>query len=119
MDKNNPIGQNLKRLLRERGMKAIQLAEEAGINCGQVSRILNGKCYPSVKSLNRIADVLGVTPGTLLDGKLPHPNESLDEPIIDPSIQIALRSFKKLGPEDRKQLAWVIRRFAQLKENRA
>jgi transcriptional regulator with XRE-family HTH domain len=116
---NNQLGQNLKQLLVERGMRASELAELASINGGQLSRILNGKSYPSIESLSRIADVLGVTPGMLLDGEMSESAEADEEPILDASLQVALRSFRKLSKDDKKQLAWIMKKFAFFLEERA
>jgi transcriptional regulator with XRE-family HTH domain len=107
------LAKNLQRLLDERGMKPIQLADKAPMSRGQLCRILQGQSFPSIKSLERLAHVLGVPPGTLLDG------EADDELVLNSSIRVALRSFKKLTDEDQKHLTWIIHRFAQNAGNHA
>ena len=57
-------------MLRRHGMRPTQLARLANVNPGQLSQIMHGKAFPSIDSLRRIASVLGVSPGMLLDGKI-------------------------------------------------
>lgn len=111
MKANKRLGQNIQRLLIDRGLKAASLAREAQLNPGHLSRIINGEAYPSIEGLHRIACVLGVTPGTLLDGA---PNQGeIPDLEIDSTAAVALRCFKKLSAEDKKQLTWIIQRYAQ------
>ena len=111
MKGNHRLGKNIQRLLIDRGLKAASLARSADVNPGHLSRIMKGEAYPSIECLHRMADVLGVTPGTLLDGE---PNQGeIPDLEIDSTAAVALRCFKKLSAEDKKQLTWIIRRFAQ------
>ncbi|MBI1924979.1 hypothetical protein HYR99_12120 [Candidatus Poribacteria bacterium] len=87
MKGNHRLGKNIQRLLIDRGLKAADLARSAEL------------------------EVLGVTPGTLLDGE---PNQGeIPDLEIDSTAAVALRCFKKLSAEDKKQLTWIIQRFAQ------
>jgi len=116
MDRNEKLGRTLKQLLAARGMKVSELARRAKIDNGQISRVLRGQPCLSIDSLRRVSDVLGVTPGTLLDGKVP---EFDDEAKSNYSASILFRSFKKLSPEDRQQVQWIVERFTETEENRA
>ncbi|WP_455597199.1 helix-turn-helix domain-containing protein [Cloacibacillus porcorum] len=53
------------RLLKK--MTQEQLAEAVDISVGYISALENGKKSPSIKRLEKIADVLGVTPTSLFD----------------------------------------------------
>ena len=108
----NQLGQTIQRLLRERGMKPIELAHRAHINRGQLSRILQGRASLSIESLERIAAVLGVAPGTLLEGE-PHEVRDLTAQLQrEPTLAVALRSLRKLPESDRVQVISIIERFA-------
>ncbi len=50
----------LKELLQERGMKQVTLAERVGVEKGYVSELVAGKKIPSLGTLEKIADALGV-----------------------------------------------------------
>ncbi|WP_322075551.1 transcriptional regulator [Burkholderia cenocepacia] len=56
---------NILRLLDERGMTKHELAEKAGISISFLSELTNGKANPSLKTMEAIAQALGV-PLTLL-----------------------------------------------------
>ena len=57
MDK--PIGEQIKAARVERGMSQAVLAEELGMHESQVSRLENGKTNPTIRTLRRVAEVLG------------------------------------------------------------
>ena len=62
------VGQNLKELRRRKGLTLREVAEAADVSKGFVSQIERGNANPSIGVLKRIADVLGVTLGALVDG---------------------------------------------------
>ena len=63
------------------------------------------------QALENSARTLEVTAGTLLDGA---PNQGeIPDLEIDSTAAAALRCFKKLSAEDKKQLTWIIQRYAQ------
>lgn len=65
-----PVGylDQLKVLRRKRGLSQAQLAELIGVEQPTVQRWESGKRMPDLESLQTLAQVLGVTPGSLLDG---------------------------------------------------
>ena len=50
----------LKDLMKAKGMTSVRIAELVGMHKTNVSNIINGKQMPSVETLERFADVLGV-----------------------------------------------------------
>lgn len=60
--------EQLKALRRKRGLSQAQLAELIGVEQPTVQRWESGKRMPDLDSLQTLAQVLGVTPGSLLDG---------------------------------------------------
>ena len=111
MAANHQLGQTIQKLLRERGMKPIELAHQAQIDRGQLSRILQGRSSPSLQSLERIAAVLGVPAGSLLEGKTYNANELVTQLQRDSSLALALRSLQKLPESDKAQVITIIERF--------
>ena len=57
----------LKAIRLERGLKQSEVAEKVGITQPTYSNIENGKRNPTVKTLRKIAKVLGVQISDLLD----------------------------------------------------
>jgi transcriptional regulator with XRE-family HTH domain len=120
----NRLGKNIHRAMEARRIKLSELARLAGIDSGQLCRVIKGEASLSIQSLERIAAALGVSAGFLLDGetqgdgataKLP-PNESdpeLIQLLSDPGIAVCLRALGKLSESDKRTVAKVILRFAQ------
>ena len=50
----------LKDLMKEKGMTSVRIAELVGMHKTNVSNIINGKQMPSVETLERFANALGV-----------------------------------------------------------
>ncbi len=51
----------LKEILADKGMKQVTLAERVGVEKGYVSELVSGKKVPSIPTLEKIADALGVS----------------------------------------------------------
>ena len=60
------LGQNLKRIREEKGMTQGDICRALDIDRGFISSIENGKRNPTVSTLKKIADVLGVSVDELL-----------------------------------------------------
>jgi len=63
------LGARIKSLRLERGLQQRQLAEKADLAPSMVSQIESGRLTPSLNTLRKIADALGVTIATLFDGQ--------------------------------------------------
>ena len=63
------LGENIQTIRKHRGMKQQELADKIGINMQSLSKIERGLNYPSFDTLEKIMDVLGVTPNELLSGE--------------------------------------------------
>lgn len=60
------IGENIKRLRREKDMTQEDFAELLGVSCQSVSRWENGICYPDMELLPTISDLFQITVDKLL-----------------------------------------------------
>lgn len=60
------IGENIKRLRRERDMTQEELAEQLDVSFQSVSRWENGACYPDMEMLPAVAGFFGVTVDSLM-----------------------------------------------------
>lgn len=57
-------------MVKQRGMKFIHLADKVGISPSHLSDIVNNKTGPSVKVLEKIADILTTSTDYLIKGTL-------------------------------------------------
>lgn len=64
-----PLGARVKALRVERGLQQRQLAEKAELTPSMVSQIESGRLTPSLNTLRRLAEALGVTIASLFDGQ--------------------------------------------------
>ena len=63
------LGENIQTIRKHRKMKQQELADKIGINTQSLSKIERGVNYPTFDTLEKIMDVLGVTPNELLSGE--------------------------------------------------
>ena len=61
------FGQNLRYLRKKKGLTQEQLSEKISIDIRQYSRIETGKGFPSLATLEKICDVLDISPAYLFD----------------------------------------------------
>ena len=73
------LGENIQTIRKFRGMKQQELADKIGINMQSLSKIERGVNYPTFDTLEKIMDVLGVTPNELLSGEWKYINQSEKE----------------------------------------
>jgi transcriptional regulator with XRE-family HTH domain len=62
------LGQNVRALRKKRGMSQEHLALEAELDRTYISQVERGRRNISVINLCRLAHVLGIPPGALLEG---------------------------------------------------
>jgi transcriptional regulator with XRE-family HTH domain len=67
MDWRRVLGENVRRVRRERALTQEQLAFEAQIDLTYLGGIERGRRNPSLLVMARIADALGVAPGALVE----------------------------------------------------
>jgi transcriptional regulator with XRE-family HTH domain len=62
------LGKNVRKLREAKGLSQEGFAFDAGLHRTYVSDIERGARNPTVRIVQRLADCLGVSPGSLLDG---------------------------------------------------
>ena len=67
MEWEKVVGENVRRLRKERGLTQEQLALSADLDLRYLGGIERGEHNPTVSVLGRFADVLNVLPGALFD----------------------------------------------------
>ena len=62
------LGSNIRKYRVEKGLTIAQLANMIGVDYSQIGRMERGVVNANVSIIFDIADALGVSPGSLLDG---------------------------------------------------
>ena len=60
------VGERLKKLREERGLTQSRLARQAGVTPGLIGQIEQGKVQPSLRTLEKVAEAMGVSPCAFL-----------------------------------------------------
>ena len=68
--KYEQLGQNIQTIRKLKGLTQQALSEQIGINLQSLSKIERGINYPTFDTLEKLIEVLQVTPNELLSGKL-------------------------------------------------
>lgn len=116
MSYEGSLGHKLKTLREEYGMTQAQLARAAGVTAGLIGQIEQGKVQPSLKTLEKLAQVMGVTPCYFImepgavDQMLSMMNPELRELLMHPNVQAILNMACNLS---RSELQFVLQ-FIQL-----
>ena len=64
-ESNSPVAENIERIIRERNLKQIRVAERAGMKAQALCDIIKGRRLIRVEEIPRIAQALEVEPNEL------------------------------------------------------
>lgn len=116
MGHEGSLGHKLKALREEYGLTQAQLANLAGVTAGLIGQIEQGKVQPSLKTLEKLAEVMGVSPCYFImepgavDQMINLMNPELRELLMHPNVQNVLSMICNLNE---KELQFVLN-FIQL-----
>ena len=116
MGHEGSLGHRLKALREEYGLTQAQLASLAGVTAGLIGQIEQGKVQPSLKTLEKLAEVMGVTPCYFImepgavDQMINLMNPELRELLMHPNVQSVLGLICNLNE---KELQFILN-FIQL-----
>jgi len=65
-DDSKKLGENLKEIRLSKGIKQVEIAKILGVDRSFVSNLEKGKTNPTLSTIKRIADALGVSVDRLL-----------------------------------------------------
>jgi transcriptional regulator with XRE-family HTH domain len=104
------VGHRIKHLRRQKGWTQTVLSEAAGLPQATISRIEAGKVkQPSIRTLRRIADTLGVKLESIIESRQLSLDERLNSMLKDKRGQEVIRVFSGVSSEARQEFE----RFAQ------
>ena len=108
---SDKLGEFLQRTCEERGLSLRSLSINAGLSPGTVHNILKRQYQPTIFSLNRLADYLGVKRQYLwqLAGLLQDMDYDPEIPFNDPRLKFYFAQADKLPEEPRNLLVELIK----------
>ena len=107
---SNNIGNNLARLRKQKGLNQDALSKRTGLSRSYISLIETGKKIPSVSSLSKIADSLGVRAGEIFEN---------DAEFIEPKIIVNRKADLEFPIEsENKMTEYLFKPLAKEKRNK-
>lgn len=79
------VGQNIKRLRKEAKLTQEQLADQLGVARSTVTQWERGWSQPRMGKVQKLAEVLGTTPSTIVEGAYPLPGGKKDDSLTSAS----------------------------------
>lgn len=104
------FGKNLKELRNSRNIIQKDLAEYIGVSRAIISQYESGDKFPSVETIEKIAEYFGVTIDYLLGS-----NNTIDdlEEQFPEGVQVLRRATKELTPEARAKMVKLMKAFLE------
>ena len=90
------FAEQMRRLRQERGMTQQGLAEALGVSTSAVQKWERGQSEPNTKTLQRMADLFGVSLDELCDHPAPKSN-----------VTVLTRALRQMTPEEQEKLIAV------------
>jgi transcriptional regulator with XRE-family HTH domain len=106
------IGNNIKKIRKEKGVLQKEAAATVGMNQSNYNRMENGHREPTVTTLKKLSELFGVSVDHLIDPEKDRPKEVQ---VSDKATKEQLRLIAQLDEEDRKM---VFRMIDKLLTNR-
>ncbi|EAA4188792.1 helix-turn-helix transcriptional regulator [Salmonella enterica subsp. enterica] len=97
------VGENLKRLRRDKGWTQGELAAESNIGLAQISKIEKDKTDPKLSTIYQLINALGCTADALL--------VDIEKSSIDSVMAMALDRIKQLPEKDKEILLTLIDKY--------
>jgi len=123
MSHEGSLGHKLKSLREEYGLTQAQLAGLAGVTAGLIGQIEHGKVQPSLKTLEKISEVMGVSPCYFImepgavDQMLSLMNPELREMLMHPNVQAILSLVTNLNEKEMQFILNFIQLFKRSELN--
>ncbi|WP_213950551.1 helix-turn-helix domain-containing protein [Tepidanaerobacter syntrophicus] len=115
------VGYKIKKIRRERNITQAQLAKKAGVSTGLIGQIESGKVEPSIKTLEKIAAALSLSPCFFvseddeLASTLKSMNPEIRELLNDPRVRSALELLADCSTEE---FTFILKFIQLYKEHR-
>ena len=92
------FGENLKQLMKAKKITSRELAVQIGVTETYISYLITGKKAPSFRTMNRIADYLGISVTELFPEKKEPPVDN-DLAVLAKKYESVIRALDSMRPE--------------------
>ena len=99
-DEKALMGLKIKNFRKEKSYTQEKLSEILNIDVSGLSKIENGKCFPSTETLFKLIKILEINPNELFNSTNNSPKEIKDEILIE--------KIKKLSQKDKEKISKFI-----------
>ena len=106
MDNKNIFASNLRRYMEFNGKSRRDVAEAIGVSYYTFTDWVNGKKYPRMDKVERLANYFGILKSDLIEDKTEKPSENAE---LSDNIKL-LVDFAKSVPEDKVELVLKVMR---------
>lgn len=116
------VGYKLKKIRSERGLTQAELAKKASVSTGLIGQIESGKVEPSIKTLEKIAEALSLSPCYFVSEDddivtlLKTMNPEIKELLSNPQVHSALEMLADCSPDE---FNFILKFIQIYKEHRA
>jgi transcriptional regulator with XRE-family HTH domain len=110
------LGENIKKIRKERGLQQKEVAIEVGVDQSNYNKMENGKRDPSVTVLKKLADLFGVTVDYIIEPTDDMPKEVIIE---DKTANEQLRLIADLDDDDKAMVFKMINKMLSNKKFKA
>lgn len=107
MDLFKQSAMNLRSELDKNGYTISELSKKSGVSMSSISQYLSGRCAPTSVNAQKLANVLGCHPLTLMG--FDFPTLGTTQNISDPMLIEIIKELKKMSFDQRKHLLKYIR----------
>lgn len=116
MDNKNVFASNLKRYMEVKGKTRNDISEALGISYFTVSDWVNGKKYPRMDKVEKLANYFGVQKSDLIENKVE--NNSPEERELSEGEKMWLDLYHRLSEDTRDVLIKAMTNFDRIPEDK-
>ena len=97
-DKKILLGLKIKSFRKEKGFTQEKLSELLSMDISALSKIENGKCFPSLETICKFMEILNIAPNDLFDHVLAEPKNSniKDDIVLEKVRQLSYKDKQKI-----------------------
>lgn len=109
------IGEKVRKIRKEKGLSIMDLKEKTGLSKSTISDLENDKSSPTIDTLQKIANALGVDIKEFFEEKLENQTELIDDLVEEfpEGVYVLRRASKELSQEAKKQMVKIMKAFLE------
>lgn len=107
------IGKNVRKIRKEKGISILDLSKKTNLSKSTISDLETGKSSPTIDTLMKIADALGVDVQDFFRESCKKASEIVEdlEEEFPEGVYVLRRASKELSPEAKQQMLKIMKAF--------